>query len=131
MGKGQTFLSDFEDTPRGEFRHLNIIITEPDDDMNYLVVPVTTWRERDGRPFAGQDGSCILQAGCHPFIKHKSYVFYAKARKMSYAMVFNGIKKGRLIKKENMPPDIIGRMQKGALISPYLPEEFTYFHSFF
>jgi hypothetical protein len=131
MGKGQTFLSDLENTPRGEFRHLNVIITEPDDYMNYLVVPVTTWHEKDRRPFPGQDKSCVLPAGCHPFIKHKSYVFYAKARKMSYAAVFNGIRKGILVKKEDMPPDIIKRMQNGALNSPYLPEEFSYFFSFF
>jgi hypothetical protein len=131
MGKGQAFLSDLEDTPGGKIRHLNVIISEPDDDMHYLVVPITTWREKDGRPLPGQDNSCVLSAGCHPFIKHESYVFYAKARKMSYVAVFNGIKKGILIKKEDMPADIVRRMREGASNSPYLPDEFKYFLSFF
>jgi hypothetical protein len=73
MAKGQTFLSEKEKTSKGLTRHLNVIITEPTEDMSYLVVPVTTYREdANGRPTPGQDDSCILAAGCHPFIKHKS-----------------------------------------------------------
>lgn len=123
MGKSQTFLSDFEDTPQGPMRHLNVIITDPDEDLYYLVVPITTYRKKDGIPFQGQDKSCILPIGCHPFITHESYVYYAKARKMSYAAVFNGLKKGVLIKKDNMPLQYLQAIQKGASISPYLPEE--------
>jgi hypothetical protein len=119
MGKKQTFLSDYENTPSGPMRHLNVIITEADENLYYLVVPITTYRRnKDGKPFGGQDGSCILSAGCHPFIKRESYVFYAKARKMSYAEIFNGIKKGILIRKEDMPVQYLLDMQKGASISP-------------
>jgi hypothetical protein len=64
-------LSRFEKRP---MRHLNVIITEADEELCYMIVPITTCREKDGKPFGGQDGSCILPDGCHPFIKHKSYV---------------------------------------------------------
>jgi hypothetical protein len=131
MGKRQTFLSDYENTSQGPMRHLNVIITEADEDLYYLVVPVTTYREKDGKPFGGQDGSCILPAGCHPFIKHKSYVRYAKARKLSYAEIFNGLKRGILIRKEDMPVQYLQDMQKGASISPYLPEELSHFFEYF
>jgi hypothetical protein len=47
MAKGQAFLSEEEPTSKGPTRHLNVIITEPTEDMNYLVVPVTTYREDD------------------------------------------------------------------------------------
>jgi hypothetical protein len=131
MGKRQTFLSDYEDIPQGPMRHLNVIITEADENLYYLVVPVTTFREKDGKPFGGQDESCILPAGCHSFIKHKSYVRYIRARKMSYAEIFNGLKKGILIKKDDMPIRYLQDMQKGASISPYLQEELSHFLEYF
>jgi len=70
--KGLTFLDP------GEQPHLWIVLT---DGMDYesltykrkeyaLVVNVTTSRF---------DKSCVLNAGDHPFIKHDSYVYYAKA----------------------------------------------------
>jgi hypothetical protein len=131
MAKGQTFLSNEEKTPRGPVRHLNVIITEPSEDMNYLVVPVTTYREDAGRPVPGQDNSCILAAGCHPFIKHKSYVYYKYARQMSALEIVIGIQKGLLIKREDMNPSIIQDMQRGAEESPNLPEELVSFFQFF
>jgi hypothetical protein len=132
MAKGQTFLSEEEKTSKGHIRHLNVIITEPSEDMSYLIVPVTTYREDgNGRPVPGQDDSCILAAGCHPFIKHKSYVHYKYARQMSALEIVIGIQKGLLIKKDDMNPVIIQDMQRGAEESPNLPEELTRFFQFF
>jgi hypothetical protein len=37
MAKGQSFLSEEEKTPKGPIRHLNVVITESDEDQNYLV----------------------------------------------------------------------------------------------
>jgi len=98
MAKGSAFLSEAEQTSRGPTRHLNVIITEPDNEQNYLVVPVTTYREdANGRPFRGQDASCILPPGCHPFIKRKSYVRYKNARQMSALEIVIGIHKELLV----------------------------------
>jgi hypothetical protein len=70
VAKGQAFLSDKEPTSQGPTRHLNIVITKPDEEQCYLVVPVTTYRaDSAGRPFNGQDDSCILPAGCHLLLK--------------------------------------------------------------
>ncbi len=45
MAKGQAFLSEEQETPSGSrTRHLNVVITEPDEEQNYLVVPVSTYR---------------------------------------------------------------------------------------
>jgi hypothetical protein len=132
VAKGQAFLSEAEQTSRGPVRHLNVIITEPSEEMNYLVVPVTTYREDgNGRPLPGQDDSCILPAGCHPFIKHKSYVHYKYARQMGAFEILIGIQKGLLVKKEDMDPVIIQNMQRGAEESPNLPEELAHFFQFF
>jgi hypothetical protein len=128
MAKGNAFLSEEEHS----IRHLNVIITNPTDDMNYLVVPITTYHEdSNGRPIRGQDESCILNAGCHPFIKHKSYVQYKNAKKMNALEIVRGIQKGLLIKKEDMPPAIIQDMQKGAELSEWLPIELMPFFKYF
>jgi hypothetical protein len=132
MAKGQTFLGEEEKSSKGPIRHLNVVITEPSEDMNYLVVPVTTYRkDANGRPAPGQDDSCVLAAGCHPFIKHKSYVHYKYARQMSAFEILIGIQKGLLIKKEDMAPAIIQNMQRGAEESPNLPEGLVRFFQFF
>jgi hypothetical protein len=132
MAEGQAFLSDEEPTKRGLTRHLNVVITEPDEEQNYLVVPITTYRiDSTGRPYKGQDESCILPVRCHPFIREISYVRYANARKMSYIEIFNGIRKGLIIRMKDMDAQYVQDMQQGAEQSPYLPEEFYHFFAFF
>jgi hypothetical protein len=132
MAKGDTFLSEEEQTSKGPTRHLNVIITEPTEDMNYLVVPVTTYYEdANGLPIPGQDNSCILKAGSHPFIKRKSYVRYRNARQMGALEIVIGIQKGLLIKKEDMDPTIVQNMQRGAEESSFLPKEFIPFFKYF
>jgi hypothetical protein len=132
MAKGQSFLSEEEPTSRGHGRHLNVIITEPTEDMNYLIVPVTTYHEdANGRPIPGQDDSCILKAGSHSFIKHKSYVRYKNARQMSALEILIGIQKGLLVRKEDMDPAVVQDMQRGAEESPFLPKELAAFFNYF
>jgi hypothetical protein len=131
LGKGRAFLGAEVKTRRGLFRHLNVIISEADNEQNYFVVPITTYRKINGSPLHGQDKSCILLGGSHPFIKHESYACYARARKMSYTEIFNGLNKGLLVRKENVSGDSLKKLQEGARRSPYLPDELTHFFRYF
>jgi len=131
MAKGQSFLNVPDKTARGEIRHLNVVITEPDDDNNVLVVPVCTYREKDGRPLSGQDSSCLLPPGCHPFIKEKSYINYRKALAMSLVDIFNGLKKGKLIDKADFDNRFVQDMQRGAEETIFLPEKLKRFFDYF
>ncbi|MDR0301384.1 MAG: hypothetical protein LBI04_03620 [Treponema sp.] len=131
MAKGQSFLNVPDKTARGEIRHLNVVITEPDDDNNVLVVPVCTYREKDGKPFPGQDDSCLLRTGCHPFIKERSYIKYSNALAMSLIDIFNGLKKGKLIKKSDFDNSFVQDMQRGAEESIFLPEKLKRFFEYF
>lgn len=131
MGKGQAFLNEPDATNRGGIRHLNVVITNPDDENNVLVVPVCTCREKDGKPSPGQDLSCLLPAGSHPFIKVKSYISYRNARSVSLVDIFNGIHKGRLVRKEDFDPVFVQDMQKGAEESPFLPGKLKVFFRHF
>jgi hypothetical protein len=132
MAKGNAFLSEEEPTSKGPTRHLNVIITEPTENMTYLVVPVTTYYEdSNSRPIPGQDDSCILKPGCHPFIKHKSYVQYRNAKQMGALEIVIGIQKGSIIRKEDMDPTVVQDMQRGAEESRWLPAELTPFFKYF
>ena len=131
MAKGQSFLNEPDNTVRGKIRHLNVVITEPDEDNYVLVVPVCTYREEDGKSWLGQDLSCILKAGCHSFIKVKSYISYRNAKAMSLVDIFNGLQKGRLTKQPDFDTCIIQDIQRGAEESIYLPEKYKRFFNYF
>ena len=127
MAKGQAFLDVPDSTSRGEIRHLNVVISEPDDENNVLVVPVCTYREKEGKPFYGQDSSCLLPAGCHPFIKEKSYISYRNSKIMNLVKIFNGLQKGSIARKDDFDARYIQDMQKGAEKSPFIPGKFKRF----
>jgi len=131
MVKGQCFLFDPDKTKRGDIRHLNVVITEPDEDNNVLVVPICTYIEVNDVPRQGQDPSCILKIGCHPFIKVKSYIRYHNAKEMSLIAIFNGLQKGTLIKYPDFNNRVIQDIQTGAKASIYLPQKLKRFFSFF
>ena len=131
MAKGQSFLNVPDITARGEIRHLNVVITEPDEDNNVLVVPVCTYRETDGKPWPGQDSSCILNARCHSFIKTKSFIMYRNAKAMNLVDIFNGIQKGRLTKQPDFNISIVQDIQRGAEESFFLPTKYRHFFNYF
>lgn len=117
--RGQSFLSDEEKTPRGEYkRHLRIIITDADEENRHVVVSVTTLKFPPK-----QDISCILKAGDHPFIKHKSIVDYKYTRIMSSMEIREGLRRGLLIKKEEVRCSVLVRIIEGAKHSIHIPSE--------
>jgi len=50
---------------------------------------------------------------------------------MSYTEIFNGLKKGLLVKKEDLDPLIVKKIQNAATQSDYIPEELFVFFEFF
>jgi len=131
MGKGQSFLSEFDTTSRGKLRHLNVVISNPDSENNVLVVPVCTYYENNGRPLPMQDDSCVLPADCHPFTKHKSFVLYSRARAVNLVAIFNDLQKGRIIRKEDFSDVYVQNMQRGAELMRKLPSKLKRFFEFF
>ena len=132
MAKGHAFLNTPDDTSRGSIRHLHVIITNPDSEKDVLVVPVCSYHEKDGKPLLpGQDESCILTAGCHPFVKVKSYISYRNSKAMNFIEIFNGLNKGILIRKQEFESQYIQDMQRGAEESQFLPEKLKRFFKHF
>lgn len=130
--KGLSFLGNSGNSPDDK-RHLNIILSDGDGNGNCLVVSLTTWREgKDGKPFRGQDNSCVLDVGDHPFIKHKSWIYYAMARELPCNEIFNEIIISKKFeRKEVFNPSVLLKIQEGARKSKFLPEELKQFFIYF
>ena len=98
-------------------RHLRIVITDPDNDQNQVVVSVTTLK------YQYQDKSCLIQPGEHPFIDSLSIVDFKRTRIMSYLQIFNGIRQGLLIRKEDISDELLKKIQNAAAKSKYISDE--------
>jgi hypothetical protein len=102
-----------------ERKHLFIVVTDPAQVLEYsekqsLLVCVTTLQSN-----VPHDPACILYAGDHPFIRHKSFVYYAEARIEVSQKLINGIKQGVLVSKEMLAEDIFARVCKGLVDSRF------------
>jgi hypothetical protein len=129
--KGLSFLGGGESVTN-KTPHLHIILSDSDEDGNCLVVSLTTWREDDnGKPFRGQDKSCILDAGDHPFIKHRSWIYYAKARSLPCNEIYNRIMDKTFERQAALKDDVLLLIQEGARKSKFLPGEMRRFFNFF
>ena len=129
MGKGQTYLAD-DVTPHGVVKHLRIVLSSAlvfGGAPKYLVAGVTSWH--DGA--SDQDSSCILNRGDHPFIKHKSWVNYKNAEAVTFIKIFKGLQDGTYIRKEDLRPDVLKRVQDGAKASPVFAKDLTPFFAAF
>ena len=123
MGKRQAFLD--EPVTENKIKHLRIVITDANRDFEYLTVSVDTFKSKF------QDSSCIIQKGEHPFIKSTSFVNYKYARVLSFAQIFNGLKQGLFVKKEDVSPELLKRIQDGAKLSKLLDNKYKEWFSLF
>jgi len=67
------------------------------------------------------DGSCVLEKDQHPFIKHKSYVQYRKARIEALKDIKAGIDKGVLIPNHDVNQECFNRVCDGFEKSKFVP----------
>ena len=68
ISPGDSFLFKF---PHDDF-HLFFVVTKIVERQQYVCVMLSSWKE--GSPL--NDPACILEAGEHPFVTHKSYIAY-------------------------------------------------------
>lgn len=114
MKKGDAFQID---DGEGKRSHLWIVISAPLPDGSLITVNCTTRRQ-------GSDGSCLIEAGDHPFILHDTIIAYDRAvvvpREKQRFMDANPT---GCIYREPASPELIQRAQRGALISDETPQK--------
>lgn len=109
-------------------KHLFVLLTDPVeaagfDEKQVLLVNITSVPR--GLPY---DSTCIIQPGEHRFIKHKSYVFYAKARIETANALLRGVKSGQLIPHEIMDHALVKRIGDGLQQSPHTTPKMLRFY---
>lgn len=119
---GFCFFSEAVQTRKGLKKHLFVIVAEKD--MEVLAVPITSWS--DSRYC---NDECILNAGDHKFIKHKSWVDFSKARSYSAVDLYNKINQGILIQADTFAQHVLDIIIARTEISEDLPEKFLSFFS--
>ena len=65
------------------------------------------------------DTTCILQPGDHEFIKHQSYVAYAKCRLLDEAALIRGVQGGVMRDKGLIAQPVFDRIMHGLYQSNY------------
>jgi len=111
-----------------ERKHLFIVLTDPAQVLGYtekqsLLVGVATLQ-----PDLPHDSTCLLHAGDHEFIRHRSYVHYARALIEPSQSILNGVKKGVLVPKALLVGEIFARVCKGLVESRFTPPKIMSFY---
>lgn len=97
------------------FKHLFLVCTNVDEDGNVLLASVSSWKNDLCDP------TCRLEAGCHEFIKHDSYILYRKSRVEAAEAVAKGIRTGVFVQMEDMNREIIASALDGFAASKQTP----------
>jgi len=96
--------------------HLFVVLTPPhssDDVLSVLTVSLSTWH--DDRPC---DDSCVLDVGDHPFVRHRSFIRYNRARISPAQVLIDGVQKGDFRGKQSLDVDALQRVIDGLNRSP-------------
>ena len=103
--------------PSGAVNHLHIILNEPKDFDGILnscvLVNVSTIRN------GPHDDTCILEPGCHPFIKEKSYIAYKYARIERHEDLIVKVSTKYFIPYDPVDEKILLKIQSGLFRSPF------------
>ena len=97
--------------------HLYVVITAPSGaDGCFAIVNLTTKQDR-----RGEDYSCVLHAGEHPFIIHDTIVRFVDAAMTDEAAFRAASSTGGIIHLGAASPELLRKIQDAALLSRFTP----------
>ena len=107
--------------PSGTFespdkKHLFIIMTKECSNGEHLLIPVSSIK-----PDLYHDPACELAAGCHGFIRAKSYVLYAKAQKLKSDLLIKCVEGWVYTPKEPVDDTTFRSVCAGIDVSRHIP----------
>ncbi len=96
--------------------HIYFVLNDPMDfdgcpKQSCLVVNAST-------PHARSDGTCIIPAGCHPFIAHDSFIYYARANLETASQLEIRVAKGHCRDHQPIDSALVRKMLLGMVGSP-------------
>ena len=111
-----------------ERKHLLVVLTDPAEVLEFagkhsLLVGIASIY-----PEIPYDPACELHAGNHEFIRHRSYVEFARARIELSQKIVNGVKLGEFAPKAMLAQDIFARVCKGLTESRFTASRILNFY---
>lgn len=99
---------------RGEVpEHLFVVVSDPSQNSeDVLVANVTSWTGN-----RSDDSGCKLTSGDHPFVRHDSYICYARAKTVQLEYLEEKISSGVFRPQDRMSGAVLARIQQGVLNS--------------
>lgn len=94
-------------------KHLHIVCCDPNENGEVVIISIASYVN----PLC--DGTCILQANDHSWLKHKSYVLYRSAQIIEAAKLEAGIASGEILKRDSMNAQAFLRLRNGICKSPH------------
>lgn len=105
--------------------HLYVVLNEPKPFSTYgsqpCVVLVNVSTVRQG---VRHDPTCLLDAGCHPFVKQDSYVVYRSARIEQVSRVQRLVQQGLFKPHTPFEEGLLAVVKVGLRSSPFTTREF-------
>lgn len=122
LEKGFTYEGQKDRTPRGSIQHLRFVISDfiYDPVMQEECAFVVNMTSLHNLP--NEDKSCVLDESDHPAIEHPSYILYKEAKRIEKSYILNGITRGEFIPKGKMSPELLAKIQQGAIDSLDTPD---------
>jgi len=102
MKVGDTILVDAPGTSYDS--HLWMVISDPDQGSQCLIVNFTSWR-------ADKDQACVVEAGEHPYIKHRTCVEFRGAKLVPIAKLEECLRSGALVSHEPLSAPLLAKIR--------------------
>jgi hypothetical protein len=118
VSPGDTFRGDPSALGTAGGAHLWIIVDVYTPELDTCVLAVMV-NATSNIPGAG-DTSCVLEKGDHPFIHHRSYVFYLK----TYEISVTELQALKLPADEPVSPSLLTRIRQGLHKSTFTKQRF-------
>ena len=114
MEAGDTFL--LRDRKLSD--HLWVVLSDPMIDVAtpVVIVSLTSYR-------GGDDSTCVIEPGEHPFIRWRTRVLYQDAMAASNNGLHAKANRGELIMQARMKADVLGRIRRAVMKSKYVARE--------
>ncbi|ACI50722.1 conserved hypothetical protein [Gluconacetobacter diazotrophicus PA1 5] len=100
-----------------ERKHLHVVCSDPDEEGNVALVSVCSVTGTN------HDTTCILQKHEHAFLKHDSFVLYARAKIVSTSSLTNGMAAELIVMHDDMNGQTFLRVLKGVCRSSQTPRK--------
>ena len=115
MNVGDTFRGCLKD----EIAHVWVIITSPNHAGEIVMVNFSSYRKDSFE----LDDTCVEEPGEHPLVTRKTIVRYQSAQVKPILPIEQALKKGLIEQAPPVSPNLLKRIQQGALSSPWTPRK--------